>query len=283
MERDSQRGGIRGTSIACQALLPGRWCWRGSEDEDDRFAAYDFQPLSSDVTAWPVFPYHWSKRERGRSVFKRRMGSRVRGRERPEHRTDPPRLHAGTAFLTLRAQGTASTMADARGIQHPKRAVAFQPALLRVQRVISGTAQCPIGLWGKSGTGKAPCKRRTCPLGRTIWDLWRLLLQAYRLDGGSGLNGRLDGGDSHPDLVTIWLGVNDLARRASAPVPDGGSTPIARGFGKTPGRRGYGSTTDPRSALDPRRRAPFQMTLDADTDQAHPRARMPEKGYCIPL
>ena len=97
MERDGQSGGIRGTSIACQALLPGktpmrtpgsaqdffsgwgdwRWCWRGSEGKDDRFAAYDLQPLPPDVTAWPVFPYHWSKRERVRCVFKRRRGSRV--------------------------------------------------------------------------------------------------------------------------------------------------------------------------------------------------------------
>ena len=158
--------------------------------EDNRFAAYDFQPLPSGATAWPIFPYHWSKRERGRSVFKKRMRSRVRRRERPEHCTDPSRLHTKTAFLTLRAQGTVSTMADACSIQHPKRAVAFQPALLRVQRVIGGTAQGPIGLWGKSGTGKALGKRRTCPLGRTIQDLWRLILRACRFDGRSRLDGR---------------------------------------------------------------------------------------------
>jgi len=62
-------------------------------------------------------------------------------------------------------------MTDARSIKDPKGAVALRPALLWVERAISGATQRPIGLQSKSGTGKASRKRRTCPLERAILNL----------------------------------------------------------------------------------------------------------------
>jgi len=47
----------------------------------------------------------------------------VRGSEGPQDRTYSPRLERGTAFLTLCAQGTSTTVADARGIQDPQGAI----------------------------------------------------------------------------------------------------------------------------------------------------------------
>jgi hypothetical protein len=234
MERNGKPGSIRGTSMACQALLPAktpmrplcagqdflsgwgdwRWCWHGSKGEDNRFAAYHLQPFPSDATAWPVFPHHRSKRERGRSVFKRRGGSRGWGREWPEHRIYPPRLDGFTAFLTLRTQGTASAMADTRSIQHPKGAVALRPALLWVQRMIGGAAQRPIVLQSTSGARKAPSKRRTCPLGRTIFHRRRLLLRACGLDGGSRPGDRCMG-----KFRRAQLGRGELLPQFQAEVP----------------------------------------------------------------
>src|SRR5256886_17530237 len=79
-------------------------------------------------------------------------------------------------------------MANASGIQDAKGAISLRSALLRVQRTIGGATQRPICLQGKSGTGKASGKRRTCPLGRSILNLRRLLFRARRLDGGSRLD-----------------------------------------------------------------------------------------------
>ena len=78
-------------------------------------------------------------------------------------------------------------MANASGIQDAKGPISLRSALLRVQRTIGGATQRPICLQGKSGTGKASGKRRTCPLGRSILNLRRLLFRARRLDGGSRL------------------------------------------------------------------------------------------------
>ena len=50
------------------------------------------------------------------------------------------------AFLTLRAQGTGAAMADPSSIEHPQRAIALRPSLLRVEGMIGGTAQGSVGL-----------------------------------------------------------------------------------------------------------------------------------------
>lgn len=81
-------------------------------------------------------------------------------------------------------------MADASGIQEPNGAITLGSALLWIKGTISGATQRPIRLQGKSGTGKASGKRRTCPLGRTILNLQRWFLSSYRLDGRSWLDGK---------------------------------------------------------------------------------------------
>jgi hypothetical protein len=90
MERNGKPGGVRGTSIACQLLLPGqtpmrsfgsgqdvrsrvrdwRWCWPDGEGEDDRFATDGLEPLSPDATPWPVFPHYRYRGQRGRSLVR---------------------------------------------------------------------------------------------------------------------------------------------------------------------------------------------------------------------
>src|SRR5258708_21294576 len=55
-----------------------------------------------------------------------REGTRIpsRGLEGPKQRTHPSWFEAGTAFLTLCPQKTGEAMANASGIQDPKRAIA---------------------------------------------------------------------------------------------------------------------------------------------------------------
>src|SRR5690349_13585657 len=107
-------------------------------------------------------------RKRGSRLFKRRRGNRTRRGERPEYRTHPPRLAAFGTFLTLSAQRTGATMADACSVEHAEGAVVLRPALLWIERMISGTAQRSVRLRSKSGPWKATRERGTCEFRRTI-------------------------------------------------------------------------------------------------------------------
>ena len=203
MQGDRQGRGIRRASIACQPLSPretpmgalgsGEDCRRGwdqyscwsSGTQANSFAANDLEPSSSKMATRPVFPEHWSKRECLRRLWPRRRGIRVDGMEGPKDRTHPRRFDAGPAFLTLSSQGTGATMADASGIQDPKRAIALRSVLLWVEGMISRAAQRPICLQGKSGTGKATGTGRMGPLRRTILNLRRGCASRDRLDGRS--------------------------------------------------------------------------------------------------
>jgi hypothetical protein len=168
----------------------GVWCWCGTTCQPHRFAADDLEPCASDATARPVFPHQRSKRKCLRGGVDRRRSIREDGFEWPEHGAHPPRLDALPAHLTLSSQGTGATMADASSIQDPKGAIALGSALLWIEGTISGATQGPIGLQGKSGTGKASGKRRTGPLGRTILHLRRGFLSRYKLDGRGWLAGK---------------------------------------------------------------------------------------------
>jgi hypothetical protein len=59
-------------------------------------------------------------------------------------------------------------MADACRIQDPQGAITLWASFLRIQRVVGRAAQCAIRLRGKRRTGKASCKRRASPWGRTL-------------------------------------------------------------------------------------------------------------------
>ena len=130
------------------------------------------------VSLRTTFSHSRRMRQRGQSFqsTEARGGrqARLRGEGKPSERrrvaTTPhsPAEACWTAFLTLRAQGTVSTMANTCGIQDPQGAMAFGPALLGIERVISRATQRPIRLQDKSGAGKASGKGRTCPLGRSI-------------------------------------------------------------------------------------------------------------------
>jgi hypothetical protein len=52
--------------------------------------------------------------------------------------------------------------------------------------------------------------------------------------------------------------------------PDAGSRAIDSGFAKTPVHTPCENTNDPGSVPHLRQQEPFQMSLDADTDRAHP-------------
>ena len=71
-----------------------------------------------------------------------------------------------------------------------------------------------------------------------------------------------------------------LTRKASAPVPGGGSTPIVRGFGKTPGRTGYERTNDPSLAPHLHQREPPQTIRDARREVEHIRGGKSRRGKC---
>src|SRR5436305_12223071 len=59
--------------------------------------------------------------------------------------------------------------------------------------------------------------------------------------------------------------------RGAAPNPDEGSKAIGSRFARIPGHKPYENTTDLGLVRDLHRRERSQMSLDADTGQAHPR------------
>jgi len=130
--------------------------WNRGRGEQNGLCAQQMEPAAPDLAAFPIAPEHGAsrgRRKRGsrgtcRGVWLRRQLRRQRGvgRGRPEDGTHPSWLGRTAAFLTLRAQGTGAAMADASSIQHPQRAIALRPSLLRVERVIGGTAQGSVGL-----------------------------------------------------------------------------------------------------------------------------------------
>ena len=130
--------------------------WKRARGEQNGLCAEQTEPAAPDLAAFPIAPEHGAsrgRRKRGsrgtcRGVWLRRQLRRQRGvgRGRPEDGTHPSWLGRTAAFLTLRAQGTGAAMADASSIQHPQRAIALRPALLRVEGVIGGTAQGSVGL-----------------------------------------------------------------------------------------------------------------------------------------
>src|SRR5215470_12731685 len=109
--------------------------FRGLNGDQHSLRAQELDKGASDLTAWPIAPAHRLSRNRrgGWYLFSRRRrlvrlggqrstSCRRRG-ARPEDGAHPARLLGGTGFLTLFAQWTRATMANAGGIQHAQRAV----------------------------------------------------------------------------------------------------------------------------------------------------------------
>lgn len=139
---------------------------RGWQISDgDGLCAEQRHPLASRLASVPVFP-----KKRMRSERERRRNSGFWGWsfERPQHGTDTARLRGEAAFLTLGAQGTGTAMANPSGIQQAYRAIALRPSLLRVEWVMSRTAQRSIGLEDKSSSWKSTSERGACPLRQPI-------------------------------------------------------------------------------------------------------------------
>ena len=66
--------------------------------------------------------------------------------------------------LTLDAEGTAATVSDPGGIEHPHRAIVFGASFLRIERCPLPTTQCAVRLREKVLPSQAACSRCTLPL-----------------------------------------------------------------------------------------------------------------------
>jgi hypothetical protein len=78
---------------------------------------------------------------------------------------DPTRFFGGGAMsLTLDAEGTAATVSDPGGIEHPHRAIVFGASFLRIERCPLPTTQCAVRLRKKVLPSQAACSRCTRPL-----------------------------------------------------------------------------------------------------------------------
>ena len=212
VDRQLQDWGGRGACIASKALLPREtpmralcsgddmlvsqtgvsFGWWRSHRQENRFGSHHLHPSPSELTPGPIPPK--DRRTRGRfrhrwsrvgCCLNRRRGTRLRGGDRPENRTDPSGFGGGKAFLTLGSQATAAAIADASGIQQTVRAITLGSAFLWVERMIGGTEQASIGLKRKSRPWKAGSPRRACPLSRAIQHSRSLLGDGSLLDRGS--------------------------------------------------------------------------------------------------
>jgi hypothetical protein len=110
MVGDHQGRGGHGACIASKPLIPTEpplrslgsgehllsegygtlLCWLGSDRHQNGFGPHDLEPFASDLTAWPVSPQDWAKRERLRHLCNGSSGNRFGGREGPENRAHPP-------------------------------------------------------------------------------------------------------------------------------------------------------------------------------------------------
>src|SRR5450756_2388591 len=124
------------------------------------------EPVSPEVTALPIAPQHRARRHW--LMEERFIGRGRRGSPWPEHGTHPSRFDGRAVFLTLRAQRTGATMANTGGIEHPQRAIPLRSPLLRVERVISRTAQRSIWLQSEIGSSKSFGEGSACPVSRLI-------------------------------------------------------------------------------------------------------------------
>lgn len=208
MQRDLNGGGGRRASIPGKPFFPAespmstlgagfeRWSgrlrmkerFRGPNGDQDGLRSEKLDEGPSELTAWPIAPAHRLSRngKRGWCLFRRgrrlvRLGNRRRscwgGKSRrrgtwPEDGAHPARLLRGSRLLTLFAQGTGATRANAGCIQHAQRAVALRPPFLQIQRMACRATERSIGLRRPCRTGKSMRKGglRECrwPGGRTI-------------------------------------------------------------------------------------------------------------------
>ncbi len=174
--------------------------------------------------------------------------------ERMQQHTDLARLCRRTAIpLTLLAQRTGTTTANAGAIHHAQAAIGFSALLMREQLLVSGATQRPIGLESKVLAG-----------------------EAARFPGQAHLRGSIARGGSR--VTVMEAGEQEQIRscapgqdEADAPVPGAGSRPIATPPASTPAPRRSGCTSDRGPARHPHRPEQAQRHRDADTARPHRR------------
>lgn len=132
----------------------GEWRSGGRRQADlDALLSHQLHAGASVFSAAPVAP-------------EQRCGTHP---QRMQEYTDLARLGRGVALpLTLFAQWARAAVANAGGIDHAQTAIGLSAPLLDPKRLSCGTAQRPIGLERKVGSGEAPRFPRSGAGGWTI-------------------------------------------------------------------------------------------------------------------
>src|SRR5438874_10503435 len=109
-------------------------------------------------------------------------------RQGMQESADTSSVFGGDAMsLTVDAQGTAATVSDPGGIEHPHRPIVFGASLLRIERGPLPTTQRAVRLREKVLPSQASCSRCSRPLrGAEGWSSWGEVLgwQRFSLRGG---------------------------------------------------------------------------------------------------
>ena len=153
-------------------------------------------------------------------------------------------------------------MADACGLQHPQGAIPLGTRLLKIQRVVGRTTQCPIGVRRKRRAGETMRKRWTCPLRWAIHDRRRRCFRRFKLVGrGSFCRARWS------TFGCTQLSLRELLPQFQSKIPN----PLCEDLGELLAKGGYASTSGQIPARRLHRPARFQTSRDVDTDPAHRR------------
>jgi len=94
------------------------WRRRCSPGHVDGLGAYHFQPVASDVAAWPIAPHHRGTRGWLRWSGNGGRGEHLGGRDRPENGADPPGFDREKGFLTLCSHKAVATIPNASSVHH---------------------------------------------------------------------------------------------------------------------------------------------------------------------
>ena len=186
------------------------------------------------------------------------QGSRT-DEERMQQHTHPTRLRGGLPMpLTLFAQGTGATTADAGRIDHAQAPIGFAAPLVGDQRLASRTAQRAIGLEGKVLPGEAA----------RFPGQGHCLLAHTPCTGAGGVGRLLCAGGEQEQTRSCASG----RLQADGPVPGAGSTPIARRSASLLAQQAHEYTSDRGPAPGLHRQERFQRRRDAGTGPRHRQA-----------
>jgi hypothetical protein len=164
--------------------------------------------------------------------------------------TDTTRVFGGgTMSLTLEAQGTATTVSDAGGREHPHRPLVFGASLLRRERGPLPTPQRSVSLWEENLALPGFLLALHAPIAgdASSWSSWRegRGWQRFSLRGGKL-------GETHRGRLP-------LLAQFLAQLP----SPVCKNLPDAPFQRWWRNSTDHCLAHDPHQPAPSRSCPDA--------------------